>query len=261
MKTEKQRNDFVVSLAGENIDLTVVNIEEMTNYSRERKRLANVVTEKQTYGELEKTNYALIMNYKNPSPRVINTKGKPYVHVYNILQQKYKGGLLIAEADTMSEPISECLCSSAPWEANDVDIMVCRSFASVTAEELCRATLIRISADPDFDPMVLARMGDSLQEGVAAIMIAQLFVNDNYDNVNKYIESVSNECSAAGLTDFINYYDLRKQLAYFLYYDTGTKKLIGIDRDTLIKFMKSLPSAMIPVKPEEIDIFAEMITL
>jgi hypothetical protein len=258
---EQRNTDFVVSLSGANIDLTIVNIEEMAQYCSQRGRLANVVTEKKTYGELDKLNYSLIMNYKNPKPRKVITKDKPYVHVYSILAEKYKQGLLIAEADTISEPISDNLCKNDKWEANDVDIMVCRSFASVTEDELKRATLLRISADPDWDPMVLQRVGQVFKEGVGAIMIAQLFANENYDTVNAYIDRQKEKYSAAGLTEFINYYELRRQLAYFIYYDVGTKKLVNVDRDVILTFIKRLPREMLPVPVEDIEPFTAMITL
>jgi hypothetical protein len=139
--------------------------------------------------------------------------------------------------------------------------MVCRSFASVTEDELKRATLLRISADPDWDPMVLQRVGQVFKEGVGAIMIAQLFANENYDTVNAYIDRQKEKYSAAGLTEFINYYELRRQLAYFIYYDVGTKKLVNVDRDVILTFIKRLPREMLPVPVEDIEPFTAMITL
>ena len=257
----EQRNDFVVSLSGANIDLTIINIEEMAAYCRERGRLANVVTEKQTYGEMDKTNYSLIMNYKHPVPRVVHTKNKQYLHVYNYLSEKYREGLLIAEADTISEPISDNLCKNEKWGVNDVDIMICRSFSSVTDDELKKATLLRISADPEFDFSVLDRVGKIYQDGVGAIMVAQLFANDNYESVNAYIDRMKEKYSTEGVTEFIDYYELRRQLAYFIYYDAKLKKLVNISRDTTMKFVKSLPAAMLPVPAKDIEPFVAMITI
>jgi hypothetical protein len=261
MNSEGQHNDFVVSLSGANIDLTIVNIEEMANYCSQRKRLANVVSKKQTYGELDTLNYSLIMNYRHPRPRVVSTKDKPFLHVYSVLSEKYREGLLIAEADTISDSISDNLCRNENWKKNDVDIMICRSFASVTDEELKSATLVRISADPDFDPSVLTRIGEIYGEGVGAIMVAQFFANDNYENVNRYMDEKSEKYSKAGMTEFIDYYELRRQLAYFIYYDVKEKKLVNVERDVILSFVKTLPKHLLPVPEKDIEPFVDMITL
>jgi hypothetical protein len=261
MSVDGQRNDFVVSLSGANIDITIINIEEMDQYCKARARLANVVTEKKTYGELERLNYSLLMNYTKPKPRVVGSKDKPYLHVYTILKEKYKQGLLIAESDTISDPISDELCKAESWNGNDVDIMICRSFASVSDRELEHATLLRISADPDFDPNVLPRVGALYQEGVGAVMIAQLFVNQNYDTVQRYIDIRSKELSEAGISEFIDYYELRRQLAYFIYYDVREKKLVGVSKKVIADFIRSLPVGMLPVPKDKINEFADMITV
>jgi hypothetical protein len=259
MEKQKQHNDFVVSLSGANIDITIINIEEMSGYCASRGRLAGVVTEKQTYGELDKMNYTLVHNYTKPKPRVINTKDKQYVGVYNILSDKYHGGLLICESDTLSDSVSENLCNNESWRDSDVDLMVCRSFATVTDEELKAATFLRISADPEFNPLVLERLSKIFGEKVASIMIAQFFVNDNYESVNHYMEIQSARFVKEGRKDFIDYGELNKQLAYFIYYDVNANKLVNIDREDIMEFMKKM-EGIIPVPKEQLSPFIEMIT-
>jgi hypothetical protein len=264
MNAEPHNNDFVISLSGANIDLTIVNIEEMTNYCSLRDRFANVVTEKQTYGELDKLNYSLIFNYKNPKPpRVINTKNKPYLHVYNILGEKYHGGLLIAESDTISDPISDDLCKNERWKNNDIDLMICRSFASVTLDEIKRATLLRISADPDFNVsiMIERKIGDVLKGAVGATLLAQLFVNDNYTKVEQYMDEQQKKYEGSDVTEYIDYYELRRQLAYFLYVDIKSGKIIGLDKNHVIEFLKKMPKDQLPVPEDKFDVFAQYITV
>jgi hypothetical protein len=260
MSTNGQLNDFVVSLAGTNIDLTIVNIEEMDAYCKARGRFANVVTEKKTYEHLDSLNYSLIMNYKHPIPRVVNTKSKQYLHVYNILSEKYRSGLLVAEADTISEPISENLCKNESWGKNDIDIMICRSLSSVTMDELKRANLLRISADTEFDPMILNTIGETLKDAVGPIMIAQMFANENYDKVKAYMDIAEKKYSEA-MTEYIDYNELRRQLAYFVYVDVPQRKIVNVDRETIRAFMKSLPPGMSPVPAQHIDGYCDMITV
>jgi hypothetical protein len=254
-------NDFVISVAGSNIDLSIINIEEMNEYCKSRGRLANVVTEKQTYHQLDKMNYSLIMNYTKPKPRVINTKDKLYFDVYNILSEKYKGGLLIIEADTISDPVSELLCNSDNWKKNDIDLMICRTgFSSVTKNELKKANLLRISADPEFDPAFFLTIDDDFKEKILPLMISQLFVNAQYDSVNRYIESKHSYFNEKGITDYIDYYELNKQLAFFIYYDILANKILNVDRATITAFIVEVgPQMSIP--SEQIPMIAEMITL
>jgi hypothetical protein len=235
----------------------------MSGYCRNRNRLANVITEKQTYGELEKLNYSLIMNYTKPKPRVINTKNKEYLHVYNSLSERYKGGLLIAESDTLSDPISELLCKSKNWKDNDVDIMICRNgFASMTKDEMQCANLLRISADPDFNPGIFQEIDDVYKHQVLSLMICQFFVNDQYDTVNRYMNLQNEKYSMQGISDYIDYYELNKQLAYFLYYDVAADKILNVDKATLEAFLKKMSKeGFLPIPEIQIEPLAEALTV
>jgi hypothetical protein len=259
---QKQPNYFVISLSGSNIDLSIINIEEMTGYCKNRNRFANVVTQKQTYDEVDRLNYSLIGNYTRPKPRVVNTKDNQYLGVYNFLSEKYRSGLLIAEKDTISDPISEHLCNNENWKKNDIDIMICRDFATMTKEEIKRANFLRISADPDFNPVILQEIDDVFKEKVIGLMIAQFFVNENYDAVNRYIEQKSVQYASEGITEFIDYYELNKQLAYFIYYDIAAGKIMNVDKAIIMAFIKKLSGdGLLPIPSEQIEPIADIITL
>lgn len=259
---QEQRNLFIVSLSGLNLDITTINIEEMAGYCKQKGRLANIVTEKQTYGELEKINYSLVFNYTRPKPRVVVTKNKPYSHVFNVLSEKYKKGLLIAETDTISDPIAEHLLTNKNWHDNDIDLMVCRHFATVTKGELERADYLRISADPDFDPSLLEKVGEVYGDNTAGIMVAQLFVNDNYENTKRYLEIKTAKCIEEGLTDYIDHYEMNKQLAYFIYYDNASGKIMNVDTESIAKFINKMKQmGLMPFPDDQIQPFAESITL
>lgn len=263
MNTNGQHNNFIVSLAGMNIDMAIVNIEEMSAYCEKRGRHANVVTQKKTYDELDKLNYSLIMNYKNPKPRVVITKGKDkqFSHVYDILSEKFHGGLLIAESDTISDQITDGLCENSSWQNNDVDLIICKSFASVTKKEILKADYMRISADPDFDPSVLVRMGEEFQQLAGTIMISQYFVNQNYNNVLTYLEQKNKECSDLGMSDYIDYYELNRQLSYFIWVDTKNNKILNISKEVISDFLLSKDMRMlVPLSEKDILPYAEMIT-
>lgn len=263
MKEQKQLNDFVVSVAGPNIDMTIVNIEEMSLYCKSRNRLASVVTHKQTYDELDKLNYSLIMNYTKPKPRVVNTKDKQFHDVYRVLSEKYKGGLLVVEGDTLSEAVSDILCGSNNWQDNDVDIMICREgLGTVTPDELKKANYLRISADPDLDPSVFIKFQDFLEARTMAIMICQFFANDQFDSVKAYMAKANDYYSGKGMTDYVDYYELNRQLAYFVYFDMQEGKIINVARDKIKAFVrKMMNSGILPIPEAQADDYVEMITV
>jgi hypothetical protein len=263
MEPRKQHNDFVISLAGESVDTTIVTIEEMQGYCDLRKRMAIVGTEKKTYGELDKMNYQLVSNYTKPKCMAVNTKSKPYLDVYTYLLNKYKGGLIVIEGDTLSDPIADLICNSDRLAVNDIDIIICRNgFASMTDDEMKKANFLRIHADPDMNPLVFQKLGEFYQEKILALMIAQFFANDQYNELNTYFETHNEKYVKHGFTDFVDYYELNKQLSYFVYFDVVNNKILNIDKDTLAAFMiKMKGQGLLPIPDGEIPVAAESLTI
>ncbi len=262
-KRQHNGNDFIVSLSGINIDTTAVNIEEMDGYCRERGRLANVVTRKRTYEHVDPINYSLIMNYTKPKPRVVTVKNdKPFADVYKIISERFKGGLIVAESDTISEDIIKDFCKNENWQKNDIDIMICESFASLNLEEIKRANLFRISADPDVDLSILMKAGEFMPDAVGSVMIAQFFVNDNYNNVIEYINVHSKKYEKLGLNDFIDYGELNRQFSYFLYVDLDSGKILNLERQVLKDYLQANYKRILPnMPPDKIPGYVDYITL
>lgn len=263
MGNQSQHNRFIISVAGANLDISVINIEEMSAYCQGRNRLANVVTEKKSYSHLEKINYGLVGNYNKAKPRVINSKNSQYLKVYTSLSQNYKSGLLVVEDDTISEPIIELFCKNDSWAKNDVDIMLCRnSLSMISADEVKCANYLRISADPEFSPMILPAIESLWKEKIISIMVAQYFVNDQYDTVKAYIKKQSDYYNSQGITDFVDYYEINRQLAYFIYYDIENDKIINVNNETMVDFLKKLSAkGIIPLDDAKVKQLADLITL
>lgn len=263
MVNQSQHNKFIISVAGANLDISIVNIEEMSAYCQKLSRLANVVTEKKSYGHLEKLNYALVANYNKAKPRVINSKNSQYLKVYSSLAQNYKAGLLIVEDDTVSEPIVELLCKNDCWSKNDVDIIICRnSLSMISEDEVKCANYLRMSADPEFSPMILPVIESLWKEKIISIMVAQYFVNDQYETVKAYIKKQSDYYNSQGITDYVDYYEINKQLAYFIYYDIANDKIINVDNETMVTFLKKFSAqGVIPLDDAKIRQLADAITL
>lgn len=257
-KIKQHKPDFVISIAASNIDITLINIEEMQQYCASRNRVASVVTEKKSYGELDKMNFQLVMNYSKPKARVINSKDKPYLDVFEYVIGKYKSGLLIVEGDTLSGAISDLLCNSQMIEKNDIDIMLCRDgLGSITTEEMRKANYLRISADPNLDPSAFGKLQTVYQEKILTLMICQFFVNEQYEAVNKYLTEMSKKYSEDGKSDFVDYYELNKQLAYFIYFDVAKNQIVNVPRKTIKTFAEKMKKeGLLPI-PD--GIFEELI--
>lgn len=260
---KQRRNDFVISFAGANIDTTIVNIEEMELYCKQRKRVAVVATEKRTYGELERMNYQLVSNYTKPKVMVVNSKGKPYFDVYTYLLDRFKSGLLVIEGDTISEPISELICKSDQLVLNDIDIMICRDgLESMTATEMRKANLLRIHACPDLNYMIFQSLTDFYEEKAIGIMVAQFLANEQFTQVNNYFERKNEEYKKEGLSDCVDYYQLNKQLSFFVYYDVDMGKILNVDRETINDFVKQMKkSGMLPLPDNQLAELSESLTV
>jgi hypothetical protein len=260
---QKQPNHFIISTAGVNIDTTIVTIEEMQLYLNQWNRRAIVATEKKTYDELDKMNYQLVFNYKLPKVMTVNTRNKPYLDVYTFLLDKYKSGLLVVEGDTLSDEISELICKSDKLEKNDIDIIICRDgLESMTEYEMKKANYLRIHADPDMNLMVFQKIGEIYQEKILTLMVAQLFANEQYAEVNSYIEKENKKYSDMGFKDFVDYYELNKQLSYFVYVDVVNNKILNIDKETLQPFLLKMKADLhLPMADNEIPGMAESLTI
>lgn len=260
---KSQRNNFIISLAGTNVDTTIVTIEEMQQYCDAKKRIAIVATEKKTYGELDKMNYQLLQNYTKPKIMAINTRSKPYFEVYTFLLDKFRNGLMVVEVDTISDAISDLLCNTDKLEINNIDIILSRDgFDSMTIDEMQRANYLRIHANPDMNPIVFQKIQNIYEEKVLGLMISQFFANDQYEEVNTYFEKHNEKYGKQGLSDFVDYYELNKQLAYFVYFDVVNNKILNIDKDTLAKFLFKMKSqGLLPMPEDQIPVVAESLTI
>jgi hypothetical protein len=259
----KQHNVFILSVAGPSIDTTVVTIEEMQKYSEQRKRIAIVVTEKKSYGELDRMNYTLVMNYTKPKVFAVNTKNRPYLEVYNFLLERFHGGLIIAETDTLSDPVIELITKSDKMAVNDIDIMICHNgLEELVAREIDRANLMRIHAVPDLNVMIFQNLAEFFQQAHLGVMLSQLFTNDQYEEVKEYFDRNNSRYAEKGMKDYIDYYEMNKQFSYFVYMDIKACKLLNVSKDVLFEFMTKLKKlGMFPLPEDQLPVIAENLTI
>jgi hypothetical protein len=263
MNSQMQHNDFTISVAGPNIDTTIVTMEEMQSYTNSRKRMSIVTTDKKTYGEMDRMNYQLVMNYTKPKAMAVNSKNKPYMEVHSWLLEKYKSGLIVIESDTVNEDIADMICKTDYLVLNDIDIIICREgFESITGSEIKKANLLRIHANPELNPMIFQSLQDFYQEKFLGIMICQFFCNDQYEQLLAHFHEREEEYTKSGMTDFVDYYQYNKQMAFFVYFDVEHNKILTVDKETLTQFMMKMNSGgMLPIPKNQIPLIAESLTI
>lgn len=258
-----QHNNFVISLAGPTIDTTTVTIEEMNYYTEQRRRIAVIGTEKKSYSDLSKMNYQLIDNYHKPKVMVINTRNRPYLDVFKTMLERFHTGLMVIETDTISEPVSELITKSDLLAVNDIDIMICHhGYEELTLREVECANLLRIHAIPDLNPIIFQTMQEYFKEVNLGVMVSQLFVNEQYEESKAYFDKFNGVYEKEGLKDYIDYYEMNKQFAYFIYFDIKKGKILNVSRDKVFEFLKKMKATnMLPVDDSQISVIAEGLTV
>jgi ribose 5-phosphate isomerase RpiB len=260
---ERQHNDFIISVSGVNIDSSIITLEEMDGYCAGRRRIAIIGTNKKTYERLDRINYPLVENYKKPKAFTVNAKTKRWIDVYEWLLTKFHNGMMVIEKDTVSDDVADLVAKSINLYENDIDIMICREgFETITNHEMRKANLLRIHANPEIDMMVFTKLQDFYKEKVIGLMIAQQFVNEQYEQVNKYFNEHNSRYTEQGLKDYVDFYEYQKQLAFFLYFHTESGKILGITAAQVAEFIRKLKAAgLIPVQEEDIVPLSESITV
>jgi hypothetical protein len=250
-------------VSGASVDTTVVTTEEMELYSKHRKRIAIILTEKKSYGELDKLNYTLVSNYSKPKVLAVSTRNKPYLDVCSFLLQKFKSGMIVIEKDTISDPITDLVCHSDGMFLNDIDIMICREgLECITPNEIQKANLLRIHANPELNPLIFNSLQEIYQEKTATIMIAQYFANDQYNEASSYLDSGNERYEKQGMKDYLDIYEISKQLSFFVYLDIIHNKILNVSKESIIAFLKKLKaSGAFPIPDEQMAGFAEDITI
>jgi hypothetical protein len=259
----RQHNDFIISVAGPNIDTSIVTIEEMKLYCEQRKRIAIVGTQKKVYGEIDRLNYPTVMNYHKPKVLAVSSKNKPYLDVYAYLLDNFKTGLLIIETDTNSEVIIDMVCKSDKLTVNDIDVMVCREgFEAMSAGEIRKANLLRIHANPDINPVIFEKLSEFYGHKSLGIMLSQMYSNDQYNEVTAYMDKQNEVYGAKGYTDYVDQYELSKQISFFVYFDIVHNKILNISCKDLEEFIfRSKEQGFLPFPADAIPVMAKELTI
>jgi hypothetical protein len=78
----------------------------------------------------------------------------------------------------------------------------------------------------------------------------------------KYLQRQSKVYEGNGYTEYVNYYEMNKQISYFLYYDVQRNKILNLDKKSLKEFVLELLDSGFPIMPKEhIDLVIDELTL
>ena len=141
---------YIIAVSDPNIDTHIVDTEEAQNYVNKYQRRAIILSSKEIFSqsEIEKIKYIFIVNTINPCVKVIDPNGQSYKTVYSFLQEKFKNGLMIAHADTITHIIADQLAQN---KSNGLDFIVYRQdLMSISPNEKTRMNYIRFHFNPEF---------------------------------------------------------------------------------------------------------------
>jgi hypothetical protein len=259
-----RKNDFILDISGPSVDIAPATIEELQSYVETRQRLAFVASKKSTYDLLERVSHQLAGNYKKPILKLLQVAKSPYIEVLQGLMQKTARAMIVIERDAMSEDISSMLCQSDYPAENDIDLMLCKEgFESITAAEMRKANLLRIHANPEFNPLIIDKLGEVWQQGALLIIIAQVFTNIQYDEVNKYMESCRAKYGEENMKSHVDYDELARQLSYYVYVDVEYNKILNMPKEELFNTVAMLKAGggFPPLDEEQTKAFVESISI
>lgn len=242
-KEELERfTNFIIVIADKSIDTSVINIDEATKYTKQHNRPSIIITSSETYSNIEKISYTLIMNMTNPLFKRVETNSSGYEKVYDVILNRYKNGLLIADKNTITNKIASKLASN---EKCGIDFLVYRdSIIDITPEEKKRVNFLRIHKNDQFsfNPEVIKLLSKDFGETNAfGISLAQFISNSQYDIFTAYINEKAELFAVNGINeDVIDNEPYSRQLAYFTYYCLRSHKIYGISEGKFDAYTKGL---------------------
>lgn len=256
---------YIVAVADPNIDTSIIDIEEAEQYVNKYERRAIIISGKEVFKNamIEKTKYIFIMNATKPTVRVIDSNGDSFKKVYEYLGGKYLNGLIIAHAETLTNHIANDL---AMLSGKGLDFIVYRQdLMDLSGNERGRMNFLRIHYNLDF--VFSKNQFSSFTEkygiqNAIGIYTTQYIVNAQYGIAQNYFQEHSEKFEKEGWEDFIDYYQMNKQFAYFLYYDMKRSKIIGMSGEKIHEYMelmfKAIDNKSLANKAHELcNIFAQ----
>lgn len=234
---------YIIVVCDRNIDTHIVDIEEGNKYVEKYQRRAIIVTSKTIFKnkELNVLKYNFVMNATTPALRLIDHNGQSYKVVYDYLNSNFKNGLVIAHDDTLTNIIADALAQNS---GKGLDYIVYRQdLMSLSGHEINQVNYIRFHANSEFSFTAenMRHFVEKFGEGTAiGIFTAQMIANAEYNISQEYFDTHVKKFKSEGFEDCIDYYELNKQMAYHVYFDTLRNKILGVSKEMVAGYMRAV---------------------
>lgn len=242
-KKELERfTNFIIVFSDKSIDTSIIDINEANQYIAKHNRPAIVITSSEKYSNIDKISYTLVMNSTKPVFKRVDVNGNGYEKVYDVLLDRYKNGLLIADKDTITNKIAAKMASCKDC---GIDFLIYRdNLLSITPEEKKRVNFLRIHKNDEFsfNPQVLELLAKDFGEANAfGISLAQYIANQQYNIFTTYINEKAELFAKNGLNEnVLHNEEYSMQLAYFCYYSLNNHKIYGISEGKINAYIQAL---------------------
>jgi hypothetical protein len=238
---------YIIAVCDPNIDTHIVDMEEAQNYVNKYNRRAIIVSSKEVFrqSEIEQLRYLFIVNVTIPSLKLIDPNGQSYKVVYSYISEKFKNGLIIAHSDTITHVIADELAQN---KNNGLDFIIYRQdLMSLSPNEKTRMNYIRFHFNPEFNFSKSYFTNYCEVYGTHSaigIFTCQYIANAQYNACQSYFKQYSNILEKQGSSDFVNYLELNRQNAFYVYYDFLANKIFEFSKEKIKYYMELMFKAI-----------------
>jgi hypothetical protein len=248
--TEEELNrpcKYIVSVCDPNIDTHIIDLEESRAYVEKYNRRCLIVTDKDVLkdSDEDQLKFIWINNWSKPGVKVLDNMGKSFKEVYKYILPKFQNGLLITHANTITNEIANDIALN---KGNGLDFMVYRQdLMSISNNEKMRMNYLRIHYNPEFifSKEYYRNFSEVYSDSNAiGIFTAQYIANATYAACETQIKKYNAFFEKQGAEDYVNYYEMNKQQAFYVYYDFTAGKIFGFSKEKIMHYMSLMFKAI-----------------
>ena len=237
---------YIIVMCDTNIDTHIIDLEEATAYVNKFKRKVIIISDREVFKDsIETLNYSFVMNATKPTIKLIDNHREQYSKVQEYILSKYKNGLIIAYPETITNDIAD---KYALTKNMGHDYVIYRNnLLEMTGNERSRVTHMRIHANMNFEfskgffETVKEKFGE---RNTLGIFLAHFISHYQLQACRHYIKEHTDKFESQGMQDYVNYREMNRQMAYYVYYDMEKAKVLNFTKEKLkeylIMLMKSI---------------------
>ena len=237
----KRPSKYIIVVADPVIDTHIIDLQEATDYCEKYKRKAIFVSGKEVMENeaLDKVKYIYLNNATKPVVRIADPNGQGFKEVHNFILTKYQNGLVIAHPETITNEIADKMAKN---KSNGLDFIVYRQdLMLLSAAEKMRVNFMRIhfNSEFQFSKGYYRNFTEKFGEHTAiGIFTAQYIANAQYNLCQSYFKKYRDQLEEVEANEYIDYKELNSQIAYHVYYDFNSNKIIDFNAEKLKGYME-----------------------